>query len=298
MNFIKCPLNYTGGKFKLLSTIMPVFPKDIDTFVDLFAGGFNVGINVTAQRYICNDHISYLIELYQYFKDIDIDELLEKISTRIKEFDLTLTNSDGYNELREVYNEEKDILDLFILTCFSFNHQIRFNNNHKFNCPFGKERSSYNPKIEENLIKFCKQLKKNNIVFSDKDFLNVDLSMLGSNDLVYCDPPYLISNGSYNDGTRGFKDWGTKEEEELLSLLDNLDSQNVKFALSNVLYHKELSNDLLINWSKKYNILYIDQTYSNCNYQFKKKNAKTVEVLITNYDYKIEENLCEQLTLF
>ncbi|MFZ7260303.1 DNA adenine methylase, partial [Avibacterium avium] len=38
-------MNYIGGKFKLLKQITPLFPKKIDTFVDLFAGGVNVGIN-------------------------------------------------------------------------------------------------------------------------------------------------------------------------------------------------------------------------------------------------------------
>jgi len=285
MDLIKCPLNYTGGKYNLLPTILPEFPKKINTFVDLFAGGFNVGINVNADKIVCNDHISYLIEIYQYFKDTDIEELLENINVRIAKFQLSLTNKDGYNELRDTYNREKGILDLFILTCYSFNHQIRFNSNHKFNTPFGKERSSYNSKIEKNLVRFCRRLKQNQVSFNSDDFLNVDLSMLNSNDFVYCDPPYLISTSSYNDGKRGFKDWGEKEERELLTLLDQLNNRNVKFALSNVLYHKGLSNDTLIRWSSTYNVLYADKTYSNCNYQLKEKYTKTVEVLITNYDY-------------
>lgn len=27
INYIKCPLNYTGNKYKLLSQILPLFPK-------------------------------------------------------------------------------------------------------------------------------------------------------------------------------------------------------------------------------------------------------------------------------
>ena len=34
--YIKSPLNYTGGKFKLLSQIVPLLPQNINTFVDLF----------------------------------------------------------------------------------------------------------------------------------------------------------------------------------------------------------------------------------------------------------------------
>lgn len=37
--YIKSPLNYIGGKYRLLKQILPLFPANIDTFVDLFSGG-------------------------------------------------------------------------------------------------------------------------------------------------------------------------------------------------------------------------------------------------------------------
>ncbi len=284
MKYIKSPLNYTGGKYKILEQIFEIFPNEIKTFVDLFAGGLNVGINVDAKVIIANDQINYLIELYDYLASNDIEDIKSEIYKRIETFNLSKTNADGYNALRDKYNESKDIIDFFVLTFYAFNHQIRFNNSHKFNTPFGKERSSYNDNIEKNLIRFCQTLQEKNIQFSNKDFLSVDLSKLGPSDLVYCDPPYLISTGSYNDGKRGFKDWTEKEEKQLLDLLDTLDRQQVKFALSNVLYHKGLSNDMLIEWSRKYHVHYIDKSYANCSYHFKEKDAKTVEVVITNYE--------------
>ena len=53
--YIKNPLNYTGGKYKLLPQIIPLLPEKVDTFVDLFGGGFNVGINVAADHFVYND---------------------------------------------------------------------------------------------------------------------------------------------------------------------------------------------------------------------------------------------------
>lgn len=284
MAYIKSPLNYTGGKYKLLNSLFEIFPNEVDTFVDLFAGGFNVGINASAKAIICNDQISYLIELYEFLQECPTEDVIKSIKERINEFGLTKQNVGGYNSLRDRYNANKNIVDFFVLTFYAFNHQIRFNNSQKFNTPFGKDRSSYNDSIERNLIAFCDALKKKNIVFRNCDFLNIDLSNLGANDLVYCDPPYLISTGSYNDGKRGFKNWTEVEESQLLGLLDRLNNQEVKFALSNVLYHKGLSNDILIEWSKKYRVYYLDKTYSNCSYHFKEKNAKTVEVVITNFE--------------
>ncbi len=57
---IQSPLNYTGGKYKLLSQILPHFPQDIDCFVDLFCGGGNVGINAKCNKVIFNDNNSLL----------------------------------------------------------------------------------------------------------------------------------------------------------------------------------------------------------------------------------------------
>ena len=77
--------------------------------------------------------------------------------------------------------------------------------------------------------------------------------------------------------------WNQECEEDLLNLLDELNTKKIKFALSNVLYSKGKTNDLLIEWSKKYNVHHLDYTYQNCNYHTKDKTNKSDEVLITNY---------------
>ena len=205
MKYLKSPLNYTGGKYKLLGSIIGLLPPKINVFVDLFAGGLNVGINVNANLIMVNDQITYLIELYEYLATHEIDLVLQEIQTRITKYQLSKTNVDGYNALKNDYNQTKDILDFLVLTFYSFNHQIRFNNQHEFNIPFGRNRSSYNARIETNLIQFCHALQTKKMQFFHDDFMNLDLSNLSPDDLVYCDPPYLISNGSYNDGNRGFK---------------------------------------------------------------------------------------------
>jgi modification methylase fokI len=73
--YIKSPLNYTGGKYKILDKIIPKFPSEINTFVDLFSDRFNIGINVNANKIICNDNIIYLIELYEYIKETETKKL-------------------------------------------------------------------------------------------------------------------------------------------------------------------------------------------------------------------------------
>lgn len=282
--YLKSPMNYTGGKYKILGHIIPRFPAKVGRFVDLFAGGLNVGINVQADTVYANDQITYLVELYRLFQSTDIDTLLASIRERIACFGLSQTNAAGYHALRAEYNRTGALLDLFVLACYSFNHQIRFNSRHEFNTPFGKDRSSFNASIERNLVGFCRALREKNIVLSAGDFRAFDFSVLEKNDLVYCDPPYLITTGSYNDGKRGFRDWTKEEDAALLRLLDGLDSRGVLFALSNVFAHKGQTNDALVEWSRRYHVAYIDKTYSNCSYHFKDRGARTVEVLVTNYE--------------
>ena len=284
---IKSPLNYIGGKYRLLPQLLPLFPKEIDNFVDLFCGGCNVGINANANKIYFNDNLVYLIEMYKVFQEKSLDETLWHIEKRIEEFQLSLTNELGYNQLRRIYNKEKNPLDLFVLIAFSFNHQIRFNNNHEFNNPFGRERSSFNPTMRQNLEDFIIEIKENDVIFSSVDFEKFDFENFGSDDFVYCDPPYLITCGTYNDGKRGFKGWSEREEKTLLKLLNNLNNQGIKFALSNVLEHKGKENKILKNWveTNDYQVNYFNYNYSNSNYQTidRNKNA-SVEVLITNYD--------------
>jgi DNA adenine methylase len=284
---IKSPLNYIGGKAKLLNQLLPLFPKNIDNFVDLFAGGCNIGMNVNAHKIYCNDNLIYLIEMYRTFQATDLDTIIQHIAARIAQFELSLTNETGYKKLRLLYNQDKNPLDLFVLIAYSFNHQIRFNNSHEFNNPFGKDRSSFNATMRHNLERFIIRLKTTNTVFSANNFDNFDFSFLSANDFVYCDPPYLITTGTYNDGKRGFTGWNDTEERKLLQLLDNLHQKNIPFALSNVLLHKGQSNDILKDWLDKnphYKVSYIAANYANANYQTldRDKNA-SVEVLITNY---------------
>lgn len=293
-------MNYIGGKYKILPQILPLFPENIRTFVDLFCGGCNVGINISAKKIVFNDNLSYLIELYKTFNSKNKEEILAHIERRIAQFNLSLTNKDGYLELRKLYNTEKNPLDLFVLTAYSFNHQIRFNNSHEFNNPFGKERSCFNEHMKNNLLTFLEELKSKNSEFSAKNFDEFDFSDLSYDDFVYCDPPYLITTGTYNDGKRGFTGWNEEQEKKLLKILDELNEKKVYFALSNVLEHKGKENLILRNWieEKKYFVSFISKNYSNSNYHTIDRNKNsTVEVVITNYNPQtiVQENFALKL---
>ena len=279
--YVKSPLNYIGGKYKILSQILPHFPSDIHTFVDLFSGGANVAINVQADHIICNDINTKITEMFESFQTTPLDEILQRIDENIKKYGLSKTNEAGFLRFREQYNQNPNPIDLYTLACYSFNYQFRFNNQHQYNNPFGRDRSQFSDRMRESLIAFVNKQKDKDITFGSKDFTEVDLSGLDPQDFVYCDPPYLITTGSYNDGNRGFKDWGPKEEQQLYELLDNLNERNIKFALSNVFLHKGQCNDRLIEWSKQYRVIHLSSNYANSSYNTTRGGSD--EVLIVNY---------------
>lgn len=273
--YVKSPLNYVGGKYKLLPQIIPLMPNNIRHFVDLFGGGFNVGINVDCEITIYNDIESHVVELMEYLSNKDIN-FLQQIEDLIAKYNLSKENAEGFNKLREYYNEENNSpMVFYTLICYAFNYQIRFNRNGKYNMPFGKNKSSFNPSLKQKFIDFVEVLHKKNCVFCNYSFDEFNFSGLCSGDLVYCDPPYFNSVASYNEQGG----WTENDEKKLLDILDMLNENHIKFALSNNLKY---DNPLLNNWKDKYNVHYLNGDYSNCNYH-KIDRSKDIEVLITNY---------------
>lgn len=295
---IKSPLNYMGGKYKLLPQILPLFPENINTFVDLFAGGFNVGANVSANLILYNDKISEVVSLLSYLKEKDSNYVINEIDKLIDKYGISKTSIYGYDhygcnsndgvggynkekylKLREDYNNgERTELMFFMLCIFCFNNMIRFNAKREFNMPVNNR--DFNKSLQNKAVKFIDHLKQINVTFSNKDFRELNINNLTENDFVYCDPPYLITVASYNE----FDKWTEKDEIDLYNMLDKLNENKIKFALSNVFYNNDKTNNILIEWATKYHIHEIQNTYKHCNHQRRNSSDKgTYEVLITNY---------------
>ncbi|MCR0867559.1 Dam family site-specific DNA-(adenine-N6)-methyltransferase [Staphylococcus aureus] len=282
--YLKSPLNYIGGKYKLLNQIVPLFPKNISTFVDLFSGGANVGINVEARKHIFVDMNTKINEMFRFFAKENPDNLVNKIENRIEEFNLSKSNTQEYIIFREHYNLNPNPLDLYVLISYSYNYQIRFNNNLKFNNPFGKNRSHFSNNMKKNLLNFTKKLSTLNHEFIDGYFQNIDLSFLDKQSMVYLDPPYLITTGSYNDGNRGFQNWGIEQEQQMYTLMKWLSKNGIRYALSNVLSHKKSEHLPLKQFIKENNVQVHHLTHSYHNSSYNTSRDQSDEVLITNYD--------------
>ena len=179
-NYISSPLNYIGGKARILDQMLRWFPQDIDVFVDLFCGGCNVGMNVPAQHVIYNDTCKPLIGLLKCFRRINTQTIVRGINALVDEFEFSKTrdhnfayyggdanlgvsayNREKFIRLRERFNNypKKDnqyYILLYTLILFGFNNQLRFNDKGEFNLPVGKR--DFNTAIEAKLIKFFENL--------------------------------------------------------------------------------------------------------------------------------------------
>lgn len=305
---LQSPLNYTGGKYKLLPQILPLFPDNIHTFVDLFCGGCNVGINVQSSHVIFNDLNEHLLALYQTFKRLEKGLVFQWIYEIIDTYGLSFVSRNGYDyyhcdssrglsnynkekflKLRTDFNEKLQAgpLDsygyimLYVIIVYAFNNQIRFNSSGDFNLPVGKR--DFNKNMEKKLSDFIDKVKELDCTFTCHDFRQFDISSLTPDDFVYADPPYLITCATYNEQGG----WDEHTEKDLLHFLDTLNNRHISFALSNVLRSKGKENSLLIDWLEKnkgaYRTVPLAYSYANSNYHTKDRTPSSQEVLILNY---------------
>lgn len=276
-----------GNKKKLINRgLTELFPKNINTFYDVFCGSGVVTMNTDAISYEVNDINSNITDLIQYFCYYKPEEIIERIDKLIEKYELPTFSTDvrkfkgdreffkkKYNKLRDDYNTSRDIELLYVLNIFSNSHMIRFNSNGDFNMPFGNGYFTEDTK---------KAIRENNyekiIYINHTDFREYINREFEKDDFVYLDPPYLDTTATYNENGG----WTMKDEKDLHDFCDKLTKLGIKWGISNVYENKGIVNNQLKEWqeSKGYNVHYFDDfAYCSCG----KGNSNSKEVFITNY---------------
>lgn len=279
MEYTKCPLNYTGNKYKLLPQILPLFPSEIDTFYDLFGGSGVVGINSNSKRIEYNDSNTMVFELIKYLSESNIVDEINKMENDVIRFNLSKKGKESYSKFRDAYNDNKIPRWLYLLSCYSMNGSLRFNQSGNFNMSCGDK--DFNDNLKCRLISFNSKAISRNINFNNDTYLNfIDFK---DNDFVYLDPPYLPTVTTYNETSRQGGGWNESRELELYKYIDYLTSIGVRWAMSNVSVYRGESNQFINEFMKKYNVHNLSHKYTNNNRYNKDNSLETMEVLITNY---------------
>ncbi len=275
------PLNYIGNKTRVVSEIKKSLPADIDNFIDAFGGGFNVGINISSESIIYNEYNHFVKELIESFWRYDTFSYISYMKKTIQRFGLEPGDKNSYLNVRNYYNsfpkEQRDPRLLLVVILYSFQQQIRFNGNHDFNNPVGMRW--FNDRILEKLISFSRCIKELNVRFCCSDYSDMFQFVDDGHTFIYLDPPYMLTNGSYNDGKRGFKGWDASQEIALFDFLDRLNGEGSRFMLSYVLEHKGKINQNLLNWTRnnKYHIIELGDILGI-------SGSRRKEILVINYE--------------
>ena len=296
--FIRSPLFYVGDKYKIISHIKKFFPKPIDRFIEPFCGGGSVFLNTKANFYLINDIDSYVIKLHKFLisNSKNTNKFWNEIKKNIEKYNLSASyfeknipleykeqfvktyyaeyNKESYIKMREDFNRNKNnILLLYLLVIYGFNRMLRFNSYGNFNSPVGNV--DFNKNVYEALELYFEYVLNKNIKIYSMDYEKFIKRVIPtSNDFIYLDPPYLIANSEYN------KLWNEESEIRMIKVLDQLNEKNIKFAISNILYHRKKTNGTFNEWAKKYNIVKIKSNYISYHDNTKKDS---VEVLVKNY---------------
>ena len=279
--------------------IKKYLPKNINNYIEPFVGGGSSFLNVKAKHYYVNDIDSYIIsihkELFKYsnFKN----DFFTKIFKIIKKYNLSCSyngnlvpeelkkqfkktyyakyNKEQYLKLRNDYNKnQNDILKLYLLLIYGFNHMTRFNSKGEFNLPVGNV--DFNSNVYNSLNYYFDYIQNIDIRYYNLDYKDFINSLnIGKNDYILLDPPYLISQSEYN------KLWDERHEKELCDFLDKINEKGIRFGITNLIYHKGKKNSIFEKWSKKYFVYEISSNYISFNNNTIKANSK--EVFVTNY---------------
>ena len=295
----RSPLFYVGDKYKLINEIKTHFPQHIGRLIEPFVGGGSVFMNVDANEFLLNDIDSFVIAIHKMlcsYVDRE-EEFFKEFFDIVNKYHLSLSyrentvpkelkesfpktyfakyNKEAYSQLRDDFNKggKQDIMQLYALLIYGFNRMLRFNKKGDFNLPVGNV--DFNQNTYNAIVDYFTLLKDKNVVWYNEDFRvflnNIDYR---EDDLVYLDPPYLITFSEYN------KLWNEETERELLNLIDDLNKRDIKFAISNVTHYKGKVNNLFLEWSKHYNSFPIKSNYISFN-DNTVKNFN--EVLVTNF---------------
>ena len=100
---------------------------------------------------------------------LNSEQALKILEQTINKYNLSKTNEEGFKNIRQDYNEGNKSLNIFYaMLTNAFNYQIRFSKQGNYNMPFGRNRSSFNPTLKKNFIKYIDKLNNINISFTNE----------------------------------------------------------------------------------------------------------------------------------
>lgn len=222
-------VKWAGGKSRVLPDLLPHLPK-AHCLVEPFVGGASVFLNTDYRRYVLGDINADLIALYRHVKNDT-----EAVITMARHFFETGNSLEAYATYRDIFNLTPASIyraALFLyLNRHGYNGLCRYNQNGRYNVPYGKYKAPYFPELE--IRQFAEKANDTKALFLCCSFKNT-LNVVSNDSVIYCDPPYLPDNDTA-DFTQYYTRPFTPDDHQQLvnSLLDAHRKYHVPIVVSN-----------------------------------------------------------------
>lgn len=288
MNKVRVPpIKSQGIKTKLVKWIKRLLPDDFDgRWIEPFMGTGVVAINLSQDKAVLCDANPHLINFYSALKNDSITPDSAKQFLVHEGTILAEKGEEHYYNIRQRFNEQHSPLDFLFLNRACFNGMIRFNRKGGFNVPFCRKENrfskAYISKIVNQISYVYNLLKAKKFDFICQDFSKT-IAAAKSNDIIYCDPPYIDRHTDYFNG------WSEEDEKQLFSLLCET---KARFILSTWHHNDYRENKYINRFWKKFTIYTREHFYHVGASE--KNRSPMIEALITNIQSSIKPEKTEK----
>jgi DNA adenine methylase len=214
-------LKWVGNKQKFAHEIISFFPEAYGTYYEPFLGSGAVLATLAPQKAVASDKFGAIIEIFQCLHN-DPDELITWYAERWKKANGE-NKKQGYEEIKASYNKSPNGADLLFLCRACYGGVVRFRKSDGYmSTPCGVHDPIKPESFERRVRIWAERTKNTKFVHSEYEVM-----MLQANkgDLIYCDPPYVHSQGILYGG----QDFSL---EHLFEVIAECKSKGVYVALS------------------------------------------------------------------
>lgn len=220
-------LKWAGNKYHCLEHIVQALPET-ERLIEPFAGSAAVFLNVNYPNYVLAEKNADLMALFHYLQQEGEIFILDCL----KFFCQKNNNSAQYYYLREQFNQTTDkrqrALLFLYLNRHGYNGLCRYNQQGKYNVPFGRYPKPYFPHQEMRLF----HQRSQTALLRHQDFRDTFKEAVAG-DVIYCDPPYVPLSASANFSAYTEHKFTETEQIELAKLALIAAEQGVTVIISN-----------------------------------------------------------------
>lgn len=266
---IKSNLRWPGGKSKMMKILDAYLPPKVDRYLEVFTGGGSVLLYVIQHKnpktVYANDISTNLINYYNTVKN-DPDSLIQE--------SLEVKSSNSAADFRDKFYE----IDTSSACGFFVKNKTSFGG-----IGSGYSKLAFDRNFSKKSIGHLKDISGviQDVNFLNSDFINLDYYFKNgiSDYFIYLDPPYYANaqKGLYGEKGNLHKNF---DHESLFEWVEKHKSNNlIMMSYDDCEYVREKYKDYFI-----YNF---DFTYSMTNVGGKDKCVVGKEIVITNYEVKV-----------